>query len=205
MTNNRSKGPVLAICLFAGPSFQLVGDCLWLTHSYNFSWNIWREVASIFFIPAGFLFTKIIERKSFWWSASCCALFVIGCIGAAAIMPLFRLTAFYPAVGHNGLPTVVTSIMDKKLFGVTIFPPGLCFPVSLVLFGMAILKQKVLNVLAGIAFIASGAFFWTGNAGEVDSILIIGDIWLLLTFCYTGYAIYRESMQPFAEKVLVPV
>jgi hypothetical protein len=191
MTNNRSKGLVLKICLFAGPFFQLLGDSLWLTRNYNFSWNIWREAASIFFIPAGFLLAKIIERKSFWWSVTSCGLFVVGCIGAAAMMPLFRLSAFYPVVGHNGFPTVVSSVMDKKLFAVTLFPPGLCFPVSLVLYGVAMLKLRILNVLAGVALIVSGVLFWTGNAGEVDSVLIIGDVWLLLTFCYTGYLVDR--------------
>ena len=190
-------------CLFAGPFLQLLGDCLWLTRNYNFSWNIWREAASVFFIPAGILFAKIIERKSFWWSVTCCALFVIGCIGAAAMMPLFRLSAFYPVVGHNGFPTVVASVMDKKFFAVTLFPLGLCFPVSLVLFGVAMLKYKVLNILTGIAFIIAGILFWTGNAGEVDSILIIGDVWLLLAFCYVGYQAFGETIKPSTEKLPV--
>lgn len=190
-------------CLVAGPFLQLLGDCLWLTRNYNFSWNIWREAASVFFIPAGVLFAKIIERKSFWWSVTCCALFVMGCIGAAAMMPLFRLSAFYPVVGHNGFPTVVASVMDKKLFAVTLFPLGLCFPVSLVLFGVATLKYRVLNILTGIALIIAGILFWTGNAGEVDSILIIGDVWLLLAFCYVGYQAFGENIKPSTEKLLV--
>ena len=180
------------ICLFAGPFFQLLGDTLWLTRSYSFSWNIWREIAYIFFVPAGFLFAKMIEQRNFWWSMVPCALFVAGCIGAAAMMPLFRLGAFYPIIGHNALPTVVTSVLSKKLFGATLYPLGLCFPVSLVIFGTAFLKHRLVNTLTGTAFIISGVLFWLGNAGEIDSILIIGDVWLLVTFCYVGYRVHQS-------------
>lgn len=184
------------ICLFAGPFFQLLGDALWLSRNYNFSWNIWREAAYVFFIPTGFLFAKMIEQKSFWWAMICCALFIIGCVGAAAMMPLFRLGAFYPTEGQYAFPNIVASVLDKKLFAVTLFPAGLCFPISLVLFGVAFLKYRVLKTVIGIAFILSGILFWLGNAGEMESVLILGDIWLLLTFCYVGYSIYNTLVFP---------
>jgi len=192
--SNRLKNFVLFTCLFAGPFFLSVGDALWLTRHYNYSWNIWREASCIFFVPAGFLFAKLGEKKNFKWAMMACALYIIGCFGGATMMSLFRLGAFYPIHGHNEFPAVVQSVLGQKSFGATLFLPGLCFPVSLVLFGVFFLKYGLLNWVIGIAFIVSGIFFWMGNALEIDSVLIIGDIWLLLTFCYAGYIIYKDSI-----------
>src|SRR5690242_20366759 len=193
MRSDRSKKIVLTACLFLGPLFQLIGDSLWKIHSYNYSWSVWRESSYVFFIPAAFLFAKVIERKSFTWAMVSCALFVTGCIGCVAMMPLFRLGAFYPTVGNNAFPMVVTSVLDKKLFAATLYPPGLCFPVSLVVFGIAFLKYKLFNPIVNLAFILSGILFWLGNAGEIDSLLIVGDSLLLVVFCYTGYLMFGND------------
>lgn len=190
---NQSKITLLALCLFIGPLLQLIGDALWLNGNYRFSWSIWREVSYVFFIPCGFFFARLIERKSFSWAAVFCALFIVGCFGSATMMPLFRLGAFYPIESHNAFPVVVTSVLDKKLFGATLYPLGLCLPVSLVVLGILLLKYRLTKIAAGIAFILSGIFFWLGNAGEMDTILIVGDACLLVTFCYTGYLIYGND------------
>jgi hypothetical protein len=58
----------LLICLILGPLFQLVGDALWLTEDFPFSWSVWREASYVFFVPAGILIAKIIERKSIKWA-----------------------------------------------------------------------------------------------------------------------------------------
>jgi hypothetical protein len=74
-----------------------------------------------------------------------------------------------------------------------LFPPGLCFPVSLILFGIGLLKYKLLGAAWGLAFMISGVLFWLGNAMEMDVVLIIGDVWLLGVFCSLGYRIFRDS------------
>jgi hypothetical protein len=96
----------------------------------------YMEIGELYiFYSCRFLIARIIERKSFAWAMISCALFVTGCIGCVAMMPLFRLGAFYPTEGNNAFPVIVSSVLDKKLFAVTLYPPGLCFPVSLVVFG----------------------------------------------------------------------
>jgi len=162
-------------------------------HTYDYSWNLWREVSYIFFIPAGLLFAKMIEQKSFAWAMISCALFVTGCIGCVAMMPLFRLGAFYPTKGNDAFPVMVNSVLDKKLFAATIYTPGLCFPVSLVVFGIAFLRYRTFSTVVNIAFILSGVLFWLGNAGEINSLLIIGDGLLLCLFCYVGYLMFGKS------------
>lgn len=201
MTSGRSKRIVLAACLFLGPLFQLTGDTLWKMNAYSYSWNLWREASYLFFIPVGFLFAKIIERKSFAWTVISSALFVTGCLGCAAMMPLFRLGAFYPTEGNNAFPIVVNSVLDKKLFAATLYLPGLCFPVSLVVFGIGFLKYKVFSTVVNTGIILSGVLFWLGNAGEIDSILIIGDGLLLCMFCYVGYLMFgRNDMYSYMRQ-----
>jgi len=193
MTSARSKRVVLVTCLVLGPLLQLIGDVLWKMHNYRYSWNIWREASYIFFIPAGFLFARIIERKSFTWAMISCGLFVTGCIGCVAMMPLFRLGAFYPTEGNNAFPVVVNSVLDKKFFAATLYPPGLCFPIALVVFGIGFLKYKVFNTVVNSALIFSGILFWLGNAGEIDGLLIISDGLLLCVFCYMGYLMFGKG------------
>ena len=147
----------------------------------------------IFFTPVGFyLLAKMLEKKSFIWAMIACALFVIGCFGVATMMPLFRLGAFYPIEEHYDFPNVVQSVLDQKGFAVTLFPLGLCFPVSLVVFGIGFLKHNLLNKLLDIALTICGVLFWLGNAGEIELAQIIGDVLLLVTLCYTGYIIYND-------------
>jgi hypothetical protein len=77
----------------------------------------------------------------------------------------------------------------------------LCFPVSLVLFGIAFLKYKPMNTFVGLAFILAGILFWFGNALELNPLLIAGDTWLLALFSYLAYAIHRESRVAVASNV----
>lgn len=122
-----------------------------------------------------------------------CAFFVIGCFGSATMMTLFRLGGFYPIEGHNEFPVIVQSVLDQKLFAVTLYPPGLCFPVSLIIFGIGFLKYKALNKMLTFAFIVCGVLFWMGNAMEIDPVLIIGDAFLLITLCCLGYNIFNHQ------------
>jgi hypothetical protein len=121
------------------------------------------------------------------------------------MMPLFRLGAFYPTEGNNAFPLIVNSVLDKKLFAVTLYPPGLCFPVSLVVFGVGFLRYKLFNPVVNNALILSGVLFWLGNAGETDSLLIIGDALLLCLFSYMSYLMFGKSdlysymQQPIGE------
>jgi hypothetical protein len=201
-TTHPLKKQVLLACLFLGPLLQLIGDALWLTRDYNYSWNIWREMSYIFFVPVGFLLAKLLEKKSFTWAMIACALFVIGCFGAATMMPLFRLGGFYLIEGHNEFPAVVQSVLSEKGFAVTLFPLGLCFPVSLVVFGIGFLKHKVLSTFLAVVLILCGVLFWLGNAGEIDPLLITGDVLQLVTLCYTGYVIYNDR-QPHSTVLQV--
>ena len=191
-TTHFLKKQVLLACLLLGPLLQLIGDTLWLIRDYNYSWNIWREMSYIFFIPVGFLLAKLLERKSFVWAMIACALFVIGCFGVATMMPLFRLGGFYPTEGHYEFPVIVKSVLSEKGFAVTLFPPGLCFPVSLVVFGIGFLKYKILSKFLAVILIICGVLFWMGNAGEIEMAQIISDVLLLVTLCYTGYVIFNE-------------
>ncbi len=193
--SNQLKKNVLLICLFTAPLLQLIGDALWITHNYAYSWNIWREASCIFFVPVGFLLARLLERKSFIWAMIACALFVTGCFGVATMMPLFRLGAFYPIHEAHEFPEIVTTVLDKKLFAVTLFPLGLCFPLSLVVFGICFLRYKILSRLIGVSIFINGILFWLGNAGEMDKILIVGDAFLLITLCYVGYSIYNRRIK----------
>jgi hypothetical protein len=191
---NRAKRNVLILCLLIAPLFQLIGDILWINHGFSYSWSIWREASFIFFIPVGFWLAKVMETRSVKWALVACAFYVVGCLGVVSMMPLFRLGAFYPIQEHHEFPKIVQSVLDKNAFAVTLFPPGMCFPVSLILFGIGFLKYKLLNTALSLALVLSGILFWLGNAMEMDAILVIGDVWLLGIFCSLGYRIFRNSM-----------
>ena len=195
-TSNSShlrKQQVLLTCLVLGPLFQLIGDSLWVTHDYPYSWSIWREASYLFLIPAGILLFKKVEGRSVQWAIIACALYITGCFGSATMMPLFRLGAFYPIERPNEFPAIVQTVLDKKLFAASLFLPGLCFPVSLVLFGFLFLRYRLLPAVLSVAFCVSGMLFWIGNAGEVNAILVIGDALLLVVFCWFGYVNFSNS------------
>ncbi|WP_158453810.1 hypothetical protein [Pontibacter korlensis] len=191
--SNSTKRNVLLVCLIIAPLFQLIGDALWVTKEYAFSWSVWREASYVFFVPVGILLAKMVEQRSTGWAITCCAFFITGCFGTATMMPLFRLGAFYPTNGGNEFPAIVQSVLGEGFFALTIYPPGLCFPVSLVLFGIAFLKYRLLNTFFGMALILSGLFFWFGNAVGLNLLLLAGDSWLLLTLAYLAFTIYSDS------------
>jgi hypothetical protein len=179
----------LIACLLLAPLLQLLGDSLWVSQDYPFSWSLWREASFIFFIPTGFLLARLVAPKSATWAVIACGFYVVGCIGVVAMMPLFRLGAFYPVQHANEFPTIVQSVLDKGAYAATLFFPGLCFPVSLVLFGIAFLKHRVLPRAFAASFILAGILFWFGNAMEINPIMVTSDIWLLLLFCGMGYIV----------------
>lgn len=192
-TLHSAKRNALFTCLVLAPLLQLIGDILWTNHNFLYSWSLWREASYIFFIPVGFLLAKVIARKSIYWAMTSCAFYVIGCLGAIAMMPLFRLGAFFPIQEYHQFPAIVQNVLGEKAFAVTLFIPGLFFPISLVLFGIAFLKYKRLKPLLGIGFLAAGILFWLGNAMEIDTLLIIGDIWLLALFCLAGLHMHKHA------------
>lgn len=185
----------LLTCLLLAPLLQLIGDSLWVSHAFPYSWSLWREASYIFFIPAGFFLARLLAPKSAGWAVLACGFYVVGCFGSAAMMPLFRLGAFYPIQGSNEFPAIVQSVLDKKAFAVTLFLPGLCFPVSLLLFGIAFLKHRVLPAALGASFILAGLLFWLGNAMEINPVLVVGDAGLLLLFAALGYTVFTNNIR----------
>jgi hypothetical protein len=194
MQMNSSKRNILFICLLVAPLLQLLGDSLWINGHFKYSWSIYREASYIFFIPVGLLLAKVLEPKTTHWAIATCALFIVGCFGSATMMPLFRLGAFYPIHGHNEFPSIVQDVQRNKAFALTLFPPGLCFPVSLLLFGIAFIKYRSFHFSVGIAFIIAGILFWLGNAMEINAVLVLGDAWLLALFVYTAFFIFKEKV-----------
>jgi hypothetical protein len=190
----------LIACLLLAPMLQLIGDSLWVSQAFPFSWSLWREASFIFFIPAGFLLARLVATKSATWAVLACGFYIVGCIGVTTMMPLFRLGAFYPVQHANEFPSVVQSVLDKGAYAATLFLPGLCFPVSLVLFGIAFLKHRVLPKPFGSSFILAGILFWFGNAMEINPLMVISDVWLLLLFCGLGYVVFtNNARQPTTE------
>lgn len=183
----------LVACLVLAPLLQLIGDSLWLSHRFPYAWSLWREASYPFFIPVGFLLASQLATKRPTWAVIACAVFVVGCFGVAAMMPLFRLGAFYPVEGHYEFPTVVQSVMGKGSFAATLFLPGLCFPVSFLVFGIGFWKVRVFPTALSLAYLVTGILFWFGNAGEMEALMLISDAWLLVVFCWTGYCIFRKG------------
>jgi len=62
-TSDQLKKYVLLACMFIAPLLQLIGDSLWITRNFNYSWSIWREASYIFFVPVGFLLANVSKRK----------------------------------------------------------------------------------------------------------------------------------------------
>jgi hypothetical protein len=185
-------------CLLLAPLLQLVGDSLWVSQSFPFSWSLWREASFIFFIPIGFLLARLVAPKSATWAVIASAFYFVGCIGVSTMMPLFRLGAYYPMEKANEFPTIVQSVFDKGAYAPTLFFPGLCFPVSLVLFGIAFVKHRVLPRAFAISFILAGILFWFGNAMEINPLMITSDVWLLLLFCGLSYILFTNNARQTA-------
>jgi hypothetical protein len=185
----------LITCLLLAPLLQLVGDSLWVSQAFPFSWSLWREASFIFFIPIGFLLARLVAPKSATWAVVACGFYFVGCIGVSTMMPLFRLGAFYPVQHANEFPTVVQSVLDKGAYAATLFFPGLCFPVSLVLFGVAFVKHRVLPRAMAASFILAGILFWFGNAMEINPLMVASDVWLLLLFCRVAYVVFTNNVR----------
>ena len=184
----------LIACLLLAPLLQLIGDCLWISQAYPFSWSLWREASFIFFIPAGFVLARLLAAKSPTWAVIASGFYFVGCIGVATMMPLFRLGAFYPVQHSNEFPTVVQSVLDKGAYAPTLFFPGLCFPVSLILFGIGFLKHRVLPRPFAVSFIIAGILFWFGNALEINPLMVANDVWWLLMFCGLAYIVFINNV-----------
>lgn len=204
MTAATTKRKVLWVCFILAPLLQLIGDSLWVTKEYPFSWNLWREVSYIFFIPVSLVLAKMLEKHSINWAILCCGLFITGCIGNVAMMPLFRLGAFYPINGHDEFPAIVQSVLGKQAFAVTLFPLGLCFPLSFVFFGIGFLRKKIETSLFGFAFILAGILFFSGNALESDIALVIGDVFMLALLLYVVISVNQEKTIISRNQASVP-
>lgn len=175
----KPSATTVAVFLLA-PLTGLAGSLLWITNKYEAIWPNIMWASFILFIPVCYRLSQMLKPvvpKLTTWAAS---LNLIGCVGAAGHMNLFRFNAVLPYHGSRYFADVLMQAADKNFIAPFTYLPGLMFPVSYVLLGVAVIKSKALSVLIGTLLIAFGVLFWMGNAGESD---------IALVACYTAATI----------------
>jgi hypothetical protein len=174
--------PATALLLLAAPVTGLAGAVLWSLPGLDAVWPNVLWLSFLLFIPVGYRLAAVLQQRPPVLTAWALSLNMIGCVSAAGHMNLFRFNAVLPYQGSRNFPDILMQAMDQHAIDLLTYLPALLFPVSFVLFGIAVIKTKVFNILTGALLIVFGLLFWLGNAGESDAALISG--YAVATVCF---------------------
>jgi hypothetical protein len=182
-TNNSVLVRAITFAMLTAPIVQLIADILWFGNGVILIGTVFRQISYTLFIPAVLGAANLAPSKTVGAIAMWLCLFGIG--GGIAIVALYRIGSAAD-VSHSGLPHFVEEAFTKNpAIGLSIFIPGILFPLGHVVFSIAFLKGSRPHLLS-IIFLASGILFFMGNALEITVALFTSD--LLMTIVYSWMA-----------------
>jgi len=165
--------------MLTAPFVQLIADILWFGNGVILTGTVFRQISYILFIPAVLGAAYLAPSKTTGAIAMSLCLFGIG--GGIAIVALYRIGSG-SEVSQTGLPLFVEQAFTKNPgIGLSIFIPGILFPLGHVVFSLAFLKRSRPHLLS-IMFLASGVLFFMGNALEIKGALFTSDLLMIIVY-----------------------
>ena len=181
------------IYMIAAPLLGFIASLLWLSESDN---NIWPNiywVSYVLFIPVSFMLGQMLKSTAPRFAYFTTVLSIVGSVSCAGHMLLLRFNAVLPHHGKRNFADVFMNAMDTGVIALLTYIPALLFPVSFVMFGIALLRAKRFNKIVGLLLIAFGVLFWMGNAGESDPALLC--CYVVATIAFWYLAIYMRKYE----------
>lgn len=130
------------------------------------------------------------------------ALCVVGTYAAARMSSLFQLDALLGA-GVEGVPAdaVRTALAADPVLWATVFVPGLCFPLGLVVLGAGLFVSGAASRRVAVALAAGAVLFPVGRAIGILPALIVSDVLILLAMSSIGLRLLSrpESWEPLSR------
>jgi hypothetical protein len=158
---------------------QLVADILWFGNGVLLTGTVFRQIGYVLFIPAVFGMLYLAPSKvgvvAMW-------LCLLGIGGGIAIVALYRVGAG-AEVGQSGLPLFVEQAFSASPgLGISIFIPGILFPLGQVVLGLAFWRERSRQRLLTFLFITIGILFFMGNALEIKIALFVSDVLMIIVY-----------------------
>ena len=167
--------------MIAAPIVQLVADILWFGNGVLLTGTVFRQIGYVLFIPAVFGVLYHAPSKvgvvAMW-------LCLLGIGGGIAIVALYRVGAG-AEVGQSGLPLFVEQAFSQSPgLGISIFIPGILFPLGHVLFSLAFWREQSQHRLLSALFLTIGILFFMGNALEMKTPLFFSDVLMIIAYVW---------------------
>lgn len=176
----------IQVAMIAAPITQLIADALWFGNDMVLVGTILRQISYLLFIPAVLGIGLLSSSRSIGMIAMW--LCWLGIAGGIAIVTMFRL-GLGSGMGESGIPVIAEQAFAyHPAVGISIFIPGILFPLGHVLFGFAFLKRDTHKYLVSLLFLVPGVLFWMGNALEIKAALYAADILMI-----AGYFLLAQS------------
>jgi hypothetical protein len=177
--------------MMAAPFVQLLADILWFGNGMVLTGTVFRQISYVLFIPAVLGAAYLAPSKITSIVATCLCLLGIG--GGIAIVALYRIGAG-SEIGHTGLPLFVEQAFAANPgIGVSIFIPGILFPLGHLVFSLAFLKGESMQRLLSILFFATGVLFFMGNALEIKVALFIADLLMIIVYAWMAQKNIKQT------------
>ncbi len=178
-----------AFSMIAAPFVQLVADILWLGNGVIFLGTVLRQISYVLFIPAvlgaGYFAPSKVKGIVASW------LCLLGIAGGIAIVALFRVGAG-SEIGQSGLPLFVEQAFAAHAgIGISIFIPGIFFPLGHLAFSLAFWKEKRTRLLS-LLFLIAGILFFMGNALSIKGALFTSDSLMIIIYAWIVQKNIRE-------------
>ncbi|WP_207509288.1 hypothetical protein [Telluribacter humicola] len=194
---------IASVSMFLAPVCLLLGDLIWLQGGLVAEGTFVRWLSYVFLVPAVIGLTHLLQGRSGTLALWAGGISLTGIIGGTSILTLYRLGAVMET-GPDGVPLLLQQVLFKNpLLPATIFLPGSLFPLSLIIFGIAVLRSQKYSFLPGLALILTGPLFWVGNALDVEPVLFLNDLILLGVFAWAARQVW-PTPQPEADTVQNP-
>jgi hypothetical protein len=109
---------------------------------------------------------------------------LMGIGGGIAIVALYRIGAG-AEVGQSGLPLFVEQAFSASPgLGISIFIPGILFPLGHIVFSLAFWRGQSQQRLLSILFLTIGMLFFMGNALEIKTALFLSDALMIIVYTW---------------------
>lgn len=189
-----------ALCLAAAPLVLLASTATRFLGT-RFAWTtlvtLWVLLAYGAILALVHLLRERADRLGLVGGILC----FIGLTTAAGMMAVYRLGAVLEVTSPDDLAVLSRAFASEPLLRLTIFAPGLSYPLGLLVLSVALRRARLLPTVLAMALAVGAVLFPIGRIAQVDAALLASDLLTAATLLYLSRRVLTrpELWSPAAQ------
>ncbi|MGA0556632.1 hypothetical protein ACO2Q8_08275 [Larkinella sp. VNQ87] len=182
-TSTSTEQTIWGFSLLLAPLCLSISSFFWTGGEYDPTGSTLLVLATVFWIPAFMGLFRLFQETSPRYASLGLLVMIYGCISGSN----FGMRGLFATTFGLSHQTVLTQSASHPLaFNLTLYWAGPLFPLSLIVLGINLIRNRLIPVWVGVLISLGGLAFPVSRISRIETLAHVADLLLLIPFGFLG-------------------